>query len=123
MSDASFMNADITQDPSGDLCFDDEGLSALEKIYLFARSTAAFHRYVRTPSEKTGYVMGDNICLCRVFISRSLLTFLPDVPPGEAVEYVIPLMNGLAMDEGRSLFAFLIFSPLCWKTMEVCGKI
>lgn len=75
------------------------------------------------PSEKTGYVMDDNICFCRVFISRSLLTFLPDVPPDEAVEYVIPLMNGLAMDEGQSLFVFLIFSPLCWKPMEVCGKI
>ncbi|KAH8117354.1 ARM repeat-containing protein [Phellopilus nigrolimitatus] len=77
MVDASFVSPGVP-DPSEDLCFDDEGLSALEKIYLFARSNASFHR---------------------VFIARSLPTFLPDVVPAEAVEYVIPLMNGLAMDE------------------------
>ena len=36
-----------------------------------------------------------------VFIARSLVRFLPEVKPYEAVEYVIPLMNGLAMDEGQ----------------------
>lgn len=41
-----------------------------------------------------------NTSLFRVFIARSLVKFLPDVDPGEAVDYVIPLMNGLAMDEG-----------------------
>lgn len=30
-----------------DLCLDDDGLSALEKIYLFSRSSASFHRQVR----------------------------------------------------------------------------
>jgi serine/threonine-protein phosphatase 4 regulatory subunit 1 len=32
------------QDSAQDLCFDDEGLSPLERIYLFCRSDAAFHR-------------------------------------------------------------------------------
>lgn len=40
------------------------------------------------------------IVVKRVFIARSLVDMLPDVSPCEAVEYVIPLMNGLAMDEG-----------------------
>ncbi|KAG8904714.1 hypothetical protein FRB99_001300 [Tulasnella sp. 403] len=49
-----------------DMYFDDEGLGTLERIYLFARSRSVFHR---------------------VFISRSLPNFLPDVTPHEAVEY------------------------------------
>lgn len=57
MADASFMGSgagsmgiDTPQIggpvvPEGEgLIFDDEGLNALEKIYLFARSEAAFHR-------------------------------------------------------------------------------
>lgn len=34
------------QDAADDMCFDDEGLTPLEKIYLFARSQAAFHKSV-----------------------------------------------------------------------------
>lgn len=35
---------------AADLCFDDDAsLSALERIYLFSRSTAAFHRQVASP--------------------------------------------------------------------------
>lgn len=45
------------------------------------------------------YVMAFH--LSRIFIARSLLNFLPEVAPSEAVEYVIPLMNGLAMDDGE----------------------
>ncbi|KAL5529223.1 hypothetical protein ACEPAG_5197 [Sanghuangporus baumii] len=87
MVDASYVAATGQPDNNDDLCFDDEGLSALEKIYLFARSNASFHR---------------------VFISRSLLSFLPDVPPNEAVEYVIPLMNCLAMDEDEAVKEALV---------------
>ncbi|EJD05837.1 ARM repeat-containing protein [Fomitiporia mediterranea MF3/22] len=87
MVDASFVSTAAVPDPSDDLCFDDDGLSALEKIYLFARSVASFHR---------------------VFISRSLPLFLPEVPPCEAVEYVIPLMNGLAMDDDEAVKEALV---------------
>ncbi|TFK54986.1 hypothetical protein OE88DRAFT_1653583 [Heliocybe sulcata] len=65
-----------------DLAFDDESLSTLEKIYLFARSKASFHR---------------------VYIAHNLTSFLPDVTPWEAVEYVLPLLSGLAMDEEESV--------------------
>ena len=47
MIDASFVRDADIPDPSSDLYFDDEGLSALEKIYLYARSNASFHRYVK----------------------------------------------------------------------------
>ncbi|KAI5122084.1 hypothetical protein M0805_006066 [Coniferiporia weirii] len=87
MVDASFVTPPTASDPSADMCFDDDGLSALEKIYLFARSNASFHRE---------------------FIARSLPMFLPDVAPSEAVEYVIPLMNGLAMDEDEAVKEALV---------------
>lgn len=45
MADANFIAPSLVPDPSTDL-FYDEGLSALEKIYLFARSNQSFHRYV-----------------------------------------------------------------------------
>jgi len=65
-----------------DLAMDDEGLSTLEKIYLFSRSKATFHR---------------------VFIAHALPSFLEQVTPLEAIEYVLPLLSGLAMDEGTSI--------------------
>ena len=62
-----------------DLALDDEGLTTLEKIYLYSRSRAAFHR---------------------VFIAHALPAYLTHVTPQEAVEYVLPLLSGLAMDDG-----------------------
>lgn len=64
-----------------DLPLDDDGLSTLEKIYLYSRSRAAFHR---------------------VFIAHALPEYLLQVTPQEAVEYVQPLLSGLAMDSGPS---------------------
>jgi serine/threonine-protein phosphatase 4 regulatory subunit 1 len=69
--------------PTGDIpidLVDDEGLSALEKIYLFARSQSVFHR---------------------LYIVHALPAFLQQVTPQEAIEYVLPLVPCLAMDEGR----------------------
>ncbi len=40
--------------------------------------------------------------VCRVFIARSLPNFLPDVTPHEAVEYVLPLLNSLGTDPGKT---------------------
>lgn len=71
-----------------DLAIDDDGLSTLEKIYLYSRSKAAFHR---------------------VFIAHALPTYLQNVTPQEAVEYVLPLLSGLAMDDGSSLPFFSSF--------------
>ncbi|KAH7889291.1 armadillo-type protein [Phlebopus sp. FC_14] len=65
-----------------DFTLDDEGLSTLEKIYLFSRSRSAHHR---------------------VFISHALPSFLSQVTPLEAVEYVLPLLPSLAIDEDETV--------------------
>ena len=64
-----------------DLALDGESLSILEKIYLYSRSRAYYHR---------------------IFIVHKLSEYLDHVTPQEAVEYVLPLLSGLAMDEGLS---------------------
>ncbi|KAG8686722.1 hypothetical protein FRC09_013953, partial [Ceratobasidium sp. 395] len=53
-------------------------LNALERIYLYTQSKATFHR---------------------IFMSRALPTYLKEVTSVEAVEYVLPLLGGLAIDE------------------------
>lgn len=65
-----------------DFTLDDEGLSTLEKIYLFSRSRSAHHR---------------------VFISHALPAFLAQVSPIEAVEYVLPLLPSLSVDEDEAV--------------------
>lgn len=48
-------------------------------------------------------------------MSRSLHTFLPEVSPSEAVEYVLPLLIGLACDDGKLIWckeiAYLLHRP------------
>ncbi|KAJ7632513.1 armadillo-type protein [Roridomyces roridus] len=66
---------------------DDEGLTALEKIYLFARSQSVFHR---------------------LYIVHALPAFLELVTPQEAIEYVLPLIPGLAMDEDEKVKEALV---------------
>ncbi|KAH8833851.1 armadillo-type protein [Flagelloscypha sp. PMI_526] len=61
---------------------DDESLTALEKIYLFSRSKNSFHR---------------------VFIVHALPAFLDQISSQEAVDYVLPLLSGLAIDEEDSV--------------------
>lgn len=67
-----------------DIPFLSEDLSPLEKIYLFSRSTAPFHRE---------------------FIAHALVPYLQNglVSPQEAIIYVLPLLKGLALDDGMSL--------------------
>jgi serine/threonine-protein phosphatase 4 regulatory subunit 1 len=69
-----------------DLPLDDDALSTLEKIYLFSRSKAIFHR---------------------IYIAHALPALLDNVSPQDAIEYVLPLLSGLAMDEGNSLSLLL----------------
>ncbi|KIO25160.1 hypothetical protein M407DRAFT_8549 [Tulasnella calospora MUT 4182] len=123
------MNGAIIAD---DMYFDDEGLGALEKIYLFARSTSNFHRQVSFSSPPVIYrdlVPADTTLVLKcgalrhfgssfssatplvvfifmddsLFISRSLPNFLPDLTPHEAVEYVLPLLNSLGTDPEESV--------------------
>ncbi|KAF9456525.1 armadillo-type protein [Collybia nuda] len=99
-TDDPFPTADIPID----LALDDEGLSTLEKIYLFSRSKAIFHR---------------------VFIAHALPSFLEQVSPQEAIEYVLPLLSGLAMDEDEqvkeALAAELV--PVIWWFFTRCQII
>jgi serine/threonine-protein phosphatase 4 regulatory subunit 1 len=82
-SDLQFEDAFPTAEIPVDL-FDDEGLSALEKIYLFARSESVFHR---------------------LYIVHALPSFLEQVTPQEAIGYVLPLVPGLARDDGKYMYS------------------
>lgn len=56
----------------------EESLNTLERIFLFAKSDMAYHR---------------------VLVSQSLPDWIREVELNDAVEYIIPLLNGLATDE------------------------
>ncbi|KOS15971.1 arm repeat-containing protein [Malassezia pachydermatis] len=78
----------------------EDGLSSLERIFLFAKSDLAYHR---------------------VLVSRCLAEWIKDVDLTDAVEYVIPLLNGLATDE---LEVSAVFAPelgrLMWFFFRNC---
>lgn len=92
--------ADIGALPNSELTielteFDSEGLSTLEKIYLFSRSRAGFQR-VFIAHALPGYLAagsGSDPILVGNDESDS-------ISPDEGVEYVLPLLNILATDEG-----------------------
>ncbi|UZJ57472.1 hypothetical protein CBS101457_006792 [Exobasidium rhododendri] len=63
----------------------EESLSTLERIFLFAKSEMAYHR---------------------VLVSQSLADWILEVELSDAVEFVIPLLNGLACDENDVCTAF-----------------
>ncbi|WFD33350.1 hypothetical protein MCUN1_000163 [Malassezia cuniculi] len=63
----------------------DDGLSSLERTFLFAKSDMAYHR---------------------ILVSRCLADWIHEVDLTDAVEYVIPLLNGLGTDEIEVSAAF-----------------
>lgn len=93
---------DGAQDSSEEVVEDslDDGLSTLERIFLFAKSDLAYHR---------------------ILVSRCLGEWIRDVDLTDAVEYVIPLLNGLATDE---LEVSAVFAPelgrLMWFFFRNC---
>ncbi|KAJ3887155.1 armadillo-type protein [Lentinula edodes] len=79
-----------------DTTLDDEGLSTLERIYLYSRSKSSFHR---------------------VFIASALPELLKQVTPHEAIEYVLPLLNTLAMDDDemvKEAFSSKLVTIIWW---------
>ncbi|KAJ7273605.1 armadillo-type protein, partial [Mycena haematopus] len=93
--------------PAGEIpidLVDDEGLSALEKIYLFACSRSVFHR---------------------LYIVHALPEFLEQVTPQEAIEYVLPLVPCLAMDEDERIKEALVAElvPVIWWFFTHCQVI
>lgn len=85
----------LDEDQQQAMFLDDEGLTALEKIYLFSRSTFSFHRS---------------------YISKQLPFLIRDVPPTEAVDYVCPLLNGLGTDPEESVKEVFVqeLVPIIW---------
>lgn len=82
---------------------DTEGLSALEKIYLFSRSRASFHRVYITKA-LSSYLSGSESGVAPSSSSHQddgSTEDLDRISPAEAVEYVLPLLSTLAMDEGK----------------------
>lgn len=69
----------------GDSIDADDGLSSLERTFLFAKSDMAYHR---------------------ILVSRCLADWIHEVDLTDAVEYVIPLLNGLGTDEVEVSAAF-----------------
>ena len=67
-----------TGDYQMDITFDDEGLNALERVFLLSQSDFGFHR---------------------AYVARVVGDLLEDVDPCESVEYVLPLLSGYSMDE------------------------
>ncbi|KZT56553.1 ARM repeat-containing protein [Calocera cornea HHB12733] len=81
---------------------DSDNLTTLEKIFLFARSDAAYHR---------------------LFVARTLPEWLPSVDPHEAVEYILPLLNGLGTDPEdtvRETFAPAL-AKVMWYFFTTCA--
>lgn len=78
----------------------EDGLSSLERIFLFAKSDMAYHR---------------------VLVSRCLAEWIREVDLTDAVEYVIPLLNELATDE---IEVSAVFAPelgrLMWFFFRNC---
>ncbi|KAF9069880.1 armadillo-type protein [Rhodocollybia butyracea] len=75
---------------------DDDGLNNLERIYLYSRSKSSFHR---------------------VFIANALPELLEQVTPHEAIEYVLPLLTPLAMDEDemvKEAFSSKLVTIIWW---------
>jgi serine/threonine-protein phosphatase 4 regulatory subunit 1 len=75
-----------------DIALDDTALSTLEKIYLFSTSDSIVHR---------------------IFILTTLHTSLHQVSPRDALDYVLPLISALAMDDGSSLHAPFLNLLIC----------
>ncbi|KAF9792766.1 armadillo-type protein [Thelephora terrestris] len=72
----------VSEDPAPDICFEDDTLSPLERIYLLSRSTAVYHR---------------------VYVSRTMSSFLPQVQPQDVLDYVLPILSSLAIDEDETV--------------------
>lgn len=93
--------------------FDTEGYSTLEKIYLFSRSRVGFHR-VYIAKSLSIFLRGDGGSPCanantidassQDADGRSCAA-VDTITPDDAVQYVLPLLNGLAMDEGTVCFS------------------
>jgi hypothetical protein len=93
-----------TLDSAFDLAASDDSLTPLEKVYLFSRSQATYHRS---------------------FIATHLVNYLDQISPEEAVDYVLPLLSGLAMDEEDSVREGMAksFGDIAWWFFTHCKVV
>ncbi|RPD66313.1 ARM repeat-containing protein [Lentinus tigrinus ALCF2SS1-7] len=99
--------------------FDTEGCSALEKIYLFSRSRASFHR-VFIAHALPRYLLGAGTPAAEVSSE-----VIEQITPSDAVEYVLPLLNYLAMDEDEAVKEALAAElvPIIWWFITHCKLV
>ncbi|GBE82030.1 hypothetical protein SCP_0404060 [Sparassis crispa] len=122
--DLALSPADITSpsvDPVLDFTeFDADGLSALEKIYLFSRSPSGFHRVFI--AHALPRYLGSDAASDAQYPSREEAE---QISPGEAVEYVLPLLNGLAMDDDEAVKEALAAElvPIIWWFITHCRLV
>jgi hypothetical protein len=76
---------DEDEAPADEAPLMEESLTTLERIFLFAKSEMTYHR---------------------VLVSHSLADWVMEVELSEAVEFVIPLLNGLACDASEVCVTF-----------------
>ncbi|KAI0362299.1 ARM repeat-containing protein [Trametes cingulata] len=107
------INIDFTE-------FDAEGYSALEKIYLFSRSRAGFHR-VFIAHALPRYLLGAENSTSDLPSQEQI----EQITPSEAVDYVLPLLNILATDDDdavkEALAAELV--PIIWWFVTHCRLV
>ncbi|KAI0748296.1 hypothetical protein C8Q80DRAFT_1219502 [Daedaleopsis nitida] len=113
LSPSTDLNIDFSE-------FDTEGCSALEKIYLFSRSRASFHR-VYIAHALPSYLSGCETSAGDV----SSKEIIEQITPNEAVEYVLPLLNGLALDEDEAVKEALAAElvPVIWWFVTHCRLV
>ncbi|CCL98446.1 uncharacterized protein FIBRA_00443 [Fibroporia radiculosa] len=99
---------------------DSDGLSALEKIYLFSRSRAGFHRVFIVHALPR--YLGADEADAGIYVSREQID---RITPAEAVEYVLPLLNGLALDEDEAVKEALAAElvPIIWWFITHCRLV
>ncbi|KAI0647224.1 hypothetical protein C8Q79DRAFT_907811 [Trametes meyenii] len=107
------INIDFTE-------FDAEGYSALEKIYLFSRSRAGFHR-VFIAHALPRYLLGAENATNEL-PSREQIE---QITPSEAVDYVLPLLNILATDDDEAVKEALAAElvPIIWWFVTHCRLV
>ncbi|KAI9065105.1 ARM repeat-containing protein [Trametes sanguinea] len=107
------LNFDFTE-------FDTEGYSALEKIYLFSRSRAGFHR-VFVAHALPRYLLGAETATSDL-PSREQIE---QITPSEAVDYVLPLLNNLATDDDEAVKEALAAElvPIIWWFITHCKLV
>ncbi|KAK7693653.1 hypothetical protein QCA50_003222 [Cerrena zonata] len=81
---------------------DADGLSTLEKIYLFAKSRLGFHR-VYIAKSLAGFLQAGSDTEGVSYTQEEGAPNPDQISTEDAVEYILPLLNGLAMDDDEAV--------------------